>query len=103
MQGFIKRHGRKKAWVTHWQTSISMARQSNPGTRAGIKTLEGKARQGKARQGKARQGKARQGKARQGKARQERLSGLCRVPIARIYAYTILDNDREEVQGLCRV
>ncbi len=70
LQGFIKRHGRKKAWVTHWQTSISMARQSNPGTRAGIKTLEGKARQGKARQGKARQGKARQGKARQGKARQ---------------------------------
>ncbi len=44
--------------------------ESNPGTRAGIKTLQGKARQGKARQGKARQGKARQGKARQGKARQ---------------------------------
>ncbi len=42
--------------------------ESNPGTRAGIKTLEH--RQGKARQGKARQGKARQGKARQGKARQ---------------------------------
>ncbi len=61
----------------------------------------GKARQGKARQGKARQGKARQGKARQGKARQERLSGLCRVVIARIYAYTILSDDREDV--LCRV
>ncbi len=67
------------------------------------KARQGKARQGKARQGKARQGKARQGKARQGKARQGRLSGLCRVPIAKIYAYTILDNDREEVQGLCRV
>ncbi len=67
--------------------------ESNPGTRACIKTLEGKARQGKARQGKARQGKARQG----------RLSGLFGVAITRIYAYTILGDDREEVQGLCRV
>ncbi len=67
------------------------------------KARQGKARQGKARQGKARQGKARQGKARQGKARQGRLSGLCRVAIARINAYTILGDDREEVQVLCRV
>ncbi len=60
-----------QAWVCDLRTISNRARQrENPGTRAGIKTLEGKARQGKARQGKARQGKARQGKARQGKARQ---------------------------------
>ncbi len=44
LQGFIRRHGRKQAWVAHWLTGILMARRSNPGTRAGIKTLEDKAR-----------------------------------------------------------
>ncbi len=27
LQGFIRRHGRKQAWVAHWQTGILMARQ----------------------------------------------------------------------------
>ncbi len=70
LQGFIRRHGGKRAWVTHWQTGMYMARQreilgqawvddqrtiSNRArqrvmqeTRTGIKTREN--RQGKARQ-----------------------------------------------------
>ncbi len=110
MQGFIRRHGRKRAWVTHWQTGMYKARQreilgqawvddrrtisnrarqrvnpGNTGRNQNMGDRPGQARQGQARQGKARQGKARQGsKARQGKARQ----GKAR---------------QEQFRGLCRV